>query len=107
MAERLQVTVKLFVPVMHGDEEVTELHLTEPTFKLAKELDRFPGEGEKSIRLVAACTGLPPSVIEQLCWRDMKAVNDAVEQFMGESYPETGANSGLPSPSRSTGRRVN
>jgi len=103
----LRVTIKLRVPVRHGDEVIHELELEEPTFDEMSKVDRVQGDMEKSIYLISAVTGLPPSVIKQLRARDIRRVNEEVEKFMGESAPEIGERPVRGSPTRSTGRPLN
>jgi hypothetical protein len=103
----LRVTVQLAVPIKHGDDELREIELIEPTFEALQRLDRAQGDVERAIMLICACSLLPPSVIKQLRSRDLRRLSEAAATFMGEESPETGGNSGLGSPTIFTGRRVN
>jgi hypothetical protein len=105
--EPLRIKVPLFVPVHHGDEELREIELIEPTFEALQTLDRAHGDMERGILTICACTGLPPSVVRQLRARDLKRVGEEAQKLLGEESPETGGNSGLGLPITSIGRRAN
>ena len=47
MSGPLKVTITLYVPIMHGDQEITELELVEPTFESRQQLDRVQGRGRE------------------------------------------------------------
>ena len=86
----LQFRVQLNVPIKHGDQILTEIVLTEPSFEEMEKVARAP-EGDRGRLTLMAVTGLPPSVVRQLRGRDVKAINDRVAQLMGEDEsPETG-----------------
>ena len=86
----LQFTVQLHVPVKHGDQVLTEIVLTEPSFEEMEKVARAP-EGDRGRLTIMAVSGLPPSVVRQLRGRDVKVINDRVAQLMGEDEsPGTG-----------------
>jgi integrase len=88
--EPLKITVPLAVPIKHGDEILTELVLTEPTFEEMEKIGRASANDMGRLTLMAV-TGLPPSVIRQLRGRDIKTINDLVPQLLGEDgSPPTG-----------------
>jgi hypothetical protein len=107
MADPLQFTIALDVPIKHGDEVLTELELTEPTVEALMMIDKAQGDIERGVMTICAVTGLPPSVIKQLRLRDMKKVSEKALAFVGEDTSETG--NGLLPGLRigSTGRRAN
>lgn len=107
MAEPLHFTIKLEVPIKHGDEILTELELTEPTVESLMMIDKAQGDIERGVMTICAVTGLPPSVVKQLRLRDMKNVSEKALAFVGEDTSETG-HVLLPGlPIGSTGRRAN
>ena len=103
----LRLKVPLFVPIKHGDEQITELELIEPTFESMQRLDRAQGDIERGILTICACTGLPPSVIRQLRARDMKRVGEEAAKLLGEEDSGTGEKPAPGSPISSTGRPLN
>jgi hypothetical protein len=107
MAGPLKITVRLTVPIMHGDEELTELELHEPQFRDLRALDKAEGDFEKALAMVVACTKLPPSVIGQLYARDVRRIGEEAAKFMGEESPPDGSNSADGSLITSIGSRVN
>ncbi len=88
--EPLKFTVQLNVPIKHGDEMLTELVLTEPTFDQMEQIARAPAGDQGRLTLMAV-TGLPPVVIKQLRGRDIRAINELVPQLLGEDgFPPIG-----------------
>lgn len=106
MSGPIRLTIRLKVPIVHGDDELHELELVEPTLEGLMAMDRATGELEKTQAMICACTALPPSVIKQLRGRDLKRIGEEVAQLMGEDQ-ETGESSLLGLRINSTGPRAN
>jgi hypothetical protein len=87
----LRVIVPLLTPIMHGDEMLSELELSEPDLGAMMKLDEATGDTAQTLYTICAFTGLPPSVIRQLKLRDIRTVGDAATKMMGEGSRETGA----------------
>ena len=81
--EPLKLTVRLNVPIKHGDEILTELVLTEPTFEEMEKLARA-SDADRGRLTMSVITALPPSVIKQLRGRDIGAINKLIPQLLGE-----------------------
>ena len=100
------VTVPLAVPLIHGDDVLTELVLTEPDLGGLQGMDHAAGDVGQTIAMIIACTQLPPSVIKQLRVRDLKSVAEAAAKLMGEESSPTGARQRRGSPIPFTGRQA-
>lgn len=79
-------------PVKHGDNEIAELDLREPTAGDVMECG-YPltiGDGEATPnaavvgKLVSRLAGVPPSVVKQLAVHDFQACLGVVLGFFGE-----------------------
>lgn len=75
--------VILSTPVEHDGRQVTEVTVRAPRVKDMKLVDRLDGI-DRSIRLVAELTGLPPGVVEKLTVADFEAI-DMVAAGLGKS----------------------
>lgn len=73
-------------------ETITELTFTRPKGKHLKAMDRAEGETGKTLALLAAITGHPPSVMDQLDGEDLASFEELIEGFFGGRRP-TGATS--------------
>jgi hypothetical protein len=102
----LRFKMALKVPIKHGDEIITDIELIEPTLEGLMMIDRANGDIERTIFTIAACTGLPPSVVKQIRHRDMVRINAESGKIMGEDR-ETGESLPPGSLINSTGHRVN
>ena len=101
----LSVTIALQVPIVHGDDVLTELTLVEPSVGDLISLDDATGDIQRSMLTIVACTGLPPSVIKQIKLRDLQTIGEAAQKMMGEASRATGAKQSRGSLTSITGRR--
>ena len=85
MSGPISVTIPLKVAIVHGDETLTELTLTEPSLGSLMELDKATGDMAQVLGTIVACTQLPPSVVRQLRARDMRTIGEAATKLLGES----------------------
>ena len=83
-------TFALTSPIKHGDDELVELELREPTAKDIRKLG-FPFTVEKGIKadvvydLVSTLSALPPSVIAQISAKDFVKLTALVVSFFTDS----------------------
>jgi hypothetical protein len=105
-SEPIRVVVPLLSPIMHGDEVLTELELTEPELGDMMKLDEAAGDMSQTLYTICACAKLPPSVIKQLKLRDVKTIGEAAARMLGEASPATGGKQRRGSPISSIGRLV-
>lgn len=81
------------VKAKDGDEvveKITSLTLKRPKGKHLKAMDKAQGENAKVLALIAACSGQPPSVTDELDAEDFAGLAEIVESFFGGRLP-TGA----------------
>ena len=84
-------TYKLTAPVMWGDKEVTEVIVRSPTGKEIREVGQFPFSYDETGRIliltdvackyISKCSGLPPSVVDQLGPYDLSVLSQAYFAF--------------------------
>lgn len=88
-----KTTVPLSKPIVHGDDEITEISLREMTAadisKCGYPVQILAGgsskpDGESIAALIARLGSLPPSVVGKLCARDYNACMGVVMGFLGE-----------------------
>ena len=101
------IKIKLKRPVVHGDEQITELVLHEPDIGGLIEMDNEPGDMGKVMQAIVACTGLPPSVVRQIKARDLPAIGEATAKLMGEESRLTGVRQVAGLPTILSGRQPN
>lgn len=69
-------------------ETITELKLRKPKGKILKALDRAEGEVGKTLALIAAMAGLPPSTMDELGPQDFVDLGEVIEKdFFGGRLP--------------------
>lgn len=71
-------------------ENLTALALKRPKGKQLKAMDKAEGEVGKILALIAACSGQPPKIMDELDAEDFTALGVIVEGFFGGRLP-TGA----------------
>lgn len=84
---------QLLEPITFGKEIVTELSLRSPRAKDMRAFDQIGADGRGAISAVidfiAACSGRPPRLIEQMGAEDFGALQDWVGKFVPDG-PATG-----------------
>lgn len=89
-------TFDLLTPITDGDRQVIEITLHEPTFvqieKLTKDTQSLGSLGALRL-LFMAQTGLSKPAIDQLRARDMRAMQEFITGFFGDSPTEPGSTS--------------
>jgi len=87
----MKTVVQLGVPVFHGDREITEIEVTEPTLEAMLVTDDFGEDGiDFGVFTLVACTEYPPSVIDQLDEDDFKALHQALSEMRAGPHPSKG-----------------
>lgn len=84
--------VKLEYPVKLGSEVITEVTLSRPKAKHLKAAGAYSNTTEASIAILAECSNLPVSVIDELDMVDYMAMSKVLEDFQKKS-PATGPKS--------------
>lgn len=92
MTDTTDMTVTLQCPIEIAGDRIDKLTFTRPKVKHLKSMDKVQGEMSKSIALVAALSGVPVSVVEQLDAADFARCSEVIADFLGMRR-ETGATS--------------
>lgn len=101
--------IKLYKPVTHGEETITELDLREPTVQDVSDIG-YPfvlltGDGDTAIELkpkvvmryAARLSGLPPSSLSDITLGDLSRLQEVVMGFFGNEVaaPQTSSTAPL------------
>lgn len=73
-------------------ETITVIELRRPKGKQLKVMDKVQGENAKTLALIAACSGLPLSTLDEIDGEDFADLAEIVEVFFGKRQ-KTGATS--------------
>lgn len=90
MAQTTTQSIKLQYPITAHGETIDTLELPRPRVKHLKALDEAVGDVEKSVRLISALAGIPPSAVEEMDGEDFAAVSEVVAGFFGGVLPTGG-----------------
>lgn len=96
--------VPLREPITHGDDILYELELHEPDLDGMMQMDKVEGQFSIALHTIMICTGLPPSVVKQIKYRDVVDLLTASEKILGEPFRATGGKRRPGSPTSTTGR---
>jgi len=97
--ERLRVVervLKLKYPVQIKDadgavtETVSELHFKRLNGRKMRAVDAAKGEIGKTLALIAASAGVPPSTVDLMDAEDITAAGEVIADFLGQSPPTGG-----------------
>lgn len=88
MTEPIVYTLKHPIELRAADsgaitETLRELTLRRPKGKQLKAMDRAEGEVGKTLALIGACAGQPPSTMDLLDGEDFTALGEMLEDFFG------------------------
>lgn len=70
-------------PIMVDGQEVTELTFRRIKGKDLRDMERQPGNTEKSFFIIARLSGLPPEAVDEMDGEDIDACSEIIEGFMG------------------------
>ena len=76
------IRVPLLSPLEHGDEEITELLIKEPTLKQLKKAHTNETGAAELEKIISVVVGLPPVIVGSLKARDVFRVREALAYFL-------------------------
>lgn len=79
-----EIRVPLSEPLKHGKQELTTIILARPRVKHLRAMDKYPGEVSKQVAMMAAMSGLPMNVIDELSTDDFAEVTLRGEPFFAK-----------------------
>lgn len=83
------VTVKLSAPVVDGENTITKLTFREPDIGDMLVSDKFKGDMEKMVAVLASISDMKLAVFKKIKTRDMARIMAATAELMGNDMAAT------------------
>ena len=83
------VTVKLSAPVVDGENNITKLTFREPDIGDMLVSDKFKGDMEKMVAVLASISDMKLAVFKKIKTRDMAKIMAATAELMGNDMAAT------------------
>lgn len=83
------VTVKLSAPVVDGENKISELTFREPDIGDMLVSDKFKGDMEKMVAVLASISDMKLAVFKKIKTRDMAKIMAATAELMGNDMAAT------------------